>query len=100
MRCRKRTLEKPIPVSGVIALDRERCILCYRCTRFSEGVAEDGQLVAVDRGAGTMIATFGDEPYRAPFSGNVIELCPAGALTSTTYGFEARPLEIQAAPPG
>ena len=91
----KRTFEKPIPVSPLIALDRERCILCYRCTRFSEGVAEDGQLVAVDRGAGTMIATFGDEPYRAPFTGNVIELCPVGALTSTTYRFEARPWEIQ-----
>ncbi|HEX7143908.1 MAG TPA: molybdopterin-dependent oxidoreductase [Gaiellaceae bacterium] len=94
----KRTFEKPIPVSPLIALDRERCILCYRCTRFSEGVAEDGQLVAVDRGAGTMIATFGDEPYRAPFTGNVIELCPVGALTSTTYRFEARPWEIQDVP--
>src|SRR5438874_4862566 len=94
----KRTFEKPIPVSPLIALDRERCILCYRCTRFSEDVAEDGQLVAVDRGAGTMIATFGDEPYRAPFSGNVVELCPVGALTSTTYRFEARPWEIQDVP--
>jgi NADH-quinone oxidoreductase subunit G len=94
----KRTFEKPIPVSPLIALDRERCILCYRCTRFSEGVAEDGQLVAVDRGAGSMIATFGDEPYRAPFSGNVIELCPVGALTSTKYRFEARPWEIQDVP--
>jgi NADH-quinone oxidoreductase subunit G len=94
----KRTFEKPIPVSPLIALDRERCILCYRCTRFSEGVAEDGQLVAVDRGAGTMIATFGDEPYRAPFTGNVIELCPVGALTSTAYRFEARPWEIQDVP--
>jgi NADH-quinone oxidoreductase subunit G len=94
----KRTFEKPIPVSPLIALDRERCILCYRCTRFSEGVAEDGQLVAVNRGAGSMIATFGDEPYRAPFSGNVIELCPVGALTSTQYRFEARPWEIQDVP--
>jgi NADH-quinone oxidoreductase subunit G len=94
----KRTFEKPIPVSPLIALDRERCILCYRCTRFSEGVAEDGQLVAVARGAETMIATFGDEPYRAPFSGNVIELCPVGALTSTTYRFHARPWEIQDVP--
>jgi NADH-quinone oxidoreductase subunit G len=94
----KRTFEKPIPVSPLIALDRERCILCYRCTRFSETVAEDGQLVAVARGAGTMIATFGDEPYRAPFSGNVIELCPVGALTSTTYRFEARPWEVQDVP--
>src|SRR5213596_3323557 len=94
----KRTFEKPIPVSPLIALDRERCILCYRCTRFSEGVAEDGQLVAVNRGAGSMIATFGDDPYRAPFSGNVIELCPVGALTSTQYRFEARPWEIQNTP--
>ena len=94
----KRTFEKPIPISPTIALDRERCILCYRCTRFSEAVAEDGQLVAVERGAASMIATFGDEPYRAPFSGNVIELCPVGALTSTQYRFEARPWEIQNVP--
>jgi NADH dehydrogenase/NADH:ubiquinone oxidoreductase subunit G len=94
----KRTFEKPIPISPTIALDRERCILCYRCTRFSEGVAEDGQLVAVNRGALSMIATFEDEAYRAPFSGNVIELCPVGALTSTQYRFEGRPWEIQNVP--
>jgi NADH-quinone oxidoreductase subunit G len=94
----KRTFDKPIPVSPLIALDRERCILCYRCTRFSENVAEDGQLIARNRGAQSMIATFEDEPYRAPFSGNVIELCPVGALTSTTYRFEARPWEIQNVP--
>jgi NADH-quinone oxidoreductase subunit G len=94
----KRTFEKPIPISPAIALDRERCILCYRCTRFSEGVAEDGQLVALNRGAQSVIATFQDEPYRAPFSGNVIELCPVGALTSTQYRFEARPWEIQNVP--
>ena len=94
----KRTLEKPIPVSPTIALDRERCILCYRCTRFSESVAEDGQLVAQNRGASSVIATFEDRPYRAPFSGNVIELCPVGALTSTQYRFEARPWEIQNVP--
>jgi NADH-quinone oxidoreductase subunit G len=94
----KRTLEKPIPVSPTIALDRERCILCYRCTRFSEGVSEDNQLVARNRGASSVIATFDDRPYRAPFSGNVIELCPVGALTSTQYRFEARPWEIQNVP--
>ncbi len=94
----KRTFEKPIPISPAIALDRERCILCYRCTRFSESVAEDGQLVARNRGAHSVIATFEDEPYRAPFSGNVIELCPVGALTSTQYRFEARPWEIQNVP--
>jgi NADH-quinone oxidoreductase subunit G len=94
----KRTFDKPIPISPLIALDRERCILCYRCTRFSEQVAEDKQLVAVNRGSQTQIATFEDEPYRAPFSGNVIELCPVGALTSTTYRFEGRPWEIQDVP--
>jgi NADH-quinone oxidoreductase subunit G len=94
----KRTFEKPIPISPTIALDRERCILCYRCTRFSEGVAEDKQLIAANRGAQSVIATFEDRPYRAPFSGNVIELCPVGALTSTQYRFEARPWEIQNVP--
>ena len=98
MRFEKRTFDKPIPVSPLIALDRERCILCYRCTRFSETVAEDGQLVAINRGAGSVIATFEDEPYRAHFSGNVLELCPVGALTSTTYRFRARPWEIQNVP--
>ena len=94
----KRTFEKPIPISPTIALDRERCILCYRCTRFSSDVSEDGQLVARNRGAQSMIATFEDEPYRSPFSGNVIELCPVGALTSTQYRFDARPWEIQNVP--
>jgi NADH-quinone oxidoreductase subunit G len=94
----KRTVDKPIPVSPLIALDRERCILCYRCTRFSEGVAEDGRLIAKNRGALSVIATFQNEPYRGRFSGNVIELCPVGALTSTTYRFDARPWEIQNVP--
>ncbi|HEU5491314.1 MAG TPA: molybdopterin-dependent oxidoreductase [Gaiellaceae bacterium] len=94
----KLTFDKPIPVSPLIALDRERCILCYRCTRFSEDVSEDGQLIARNRGAHTEIATFEDEPYRSPFSGNVVELCPVGALTSTLYRFDARPWDIQNVP--
>ena len=94
----KMTFDKPIPVSPLIALDRERCILCYRCTRFSSDVAEDDQLIARNRGAYSEIATFDEDPYRAPFSGNVIELCPVGALTSTQYRFEARPWEIQDVP--
>ena len=94
----KHTMDKPIPVSPLIALDRERCILCYRCTRFSEDVAEDGLLIARNRGAHTEIATFEDEPYRSPFSGNVIELCPVGALTATLYRFDARPWDIQEVP--
>ncbi len=94
----KVTFDKPIPVSPLIALDRERCILCYRCTRFSEEVAEDGLLVARNRGARSEIATFEDEPYRSVFSGNVVELCPVGALTSSMYRFDARPWEIQNVP--
>ena len=90
----KSTFEKPIPISPAISLDRERCILCYRCTRFSETVSEDGQLVARDRGALSVITTFEDEPYSGPFTGNVTELCPVGALLPTQYRFEARPWEI------
>jgi NADH-quinone oxidoreductase subunit G len=98
MRFPKRTFDKPIPISPAITLDRERCILCYRCTRFSEGISEDGQLVAKNRGASSIIATFEDEPYRAHFSGNVTELCPVGALLPTTYRFRARPWEIDNVP--
>src|SRR5262249_25094264 len=94
----KRTFEKPIPISPLIALDRERCILCYRCTRFSEQVAEDGPLVANTGGSPSISARSQDEPYRAPFSGNVTEICPVGALTSTPYRFEGRPWEIQDVP--
>jgi NADH-quinone oxidoreductase subunit G len=94
----KTTFEKPIPISPAISLDRERCILCYRCTRFSETVSEDGQLVARNRGAMSIITTFEDEPYSGPFTGNVTELCPVGALLPTQYRFEARPWEIQSVP--
>jgi NADH-quinone oxidoreductase subunit G len=94
----KRTQEKPVPISPLIKLDRERCILCYRCTRFSEGVSGDMQLVAENRGANSIITTFEGRPYTNEFSGNVTELCPVGALTSTTYRFLARPWEIQNVP--
>ena len=89
----KRTGDKPIPISPLIALDRERCILCYRCTRFSAEVSEDTQLITRQRGAKSVIATFEGRPYEAHHSGNVIELCPVGALTSTQYRFNARPWE-------
>ena len=98
MNFEKTTFEKPIPISPAIALDRERCILCYRCTRFSESVSEDGQLVAKNRGAMSIITTFDDEPYSGAFTGNVTELCPVGALLPTQYRFEARPWEIQSVP--
>jgi NADH-quinone oxidoreductase subunit G len=90
----KLTFEKPIPISPTIALDRERCILCYRCTRFSSDVSEDDQLVAVSRGALSVITTFEDIPYTGAFTGNVTELCPVGALLPTQYRFEGRPWEI------
>ncbi|HKD93638.1 MAG TPA: molybdopterin-dependent oxidoreductase [Gaiellaceae bacterium] len=90
----KLTFEKPIPISPTISLDRERCILCYRCTRFSEDVSEDGQLVAANRGANSVITTFEDLPYTGAFTGNVTELCPVGALLPTQYRFEGRPWEI------
>ena len=98
MRIPKRTLEKPIPISPLIKLDRERCILCYRCTRFSEGVSGDMQLVPENRGAHSIITTFEGRPYTNEFSGNVTELCPVGALTSSTYRFRARPWETQQIP--
>ena len=90
----KRTYEKPLPISSSIVLDRERCILCYRCTRFSSDVAEDGELVARERGSQSVIATFEERPYGSCFSGNVTELCPVGALLPTAYRFKARPWEI------
>ncbi len=94
----KRTQEKPVPISPLIKLDRERCILCYRCTRFSEGISGDMQLVPENRGANSIITTFEGRPYTNEFSGNVTELCPVGALTSTSYRFLARPWEIQNVP--
>jgi NADH-quinone oxidoreductase subunit G len=94
----KLTFEKPIPISPTISLDRERCILCYRCTRFSSDVSEDNQLVARNRGAMSLITTFEDEPYSGPFTGNVTELCPVGALLPTQYRFEGRPWEITNVP--
>jgi NADH-quinone oxidoreductase subunit G len=94
----KQTFEKPIPISPTIALDRERCILCYRCTRFSSDVSEDGQLVAANRGASSVITTFEDVPYTGAFTGNVTELCPVGALLPTQYRFEGRPWDIAEMP--
>jgi NADH-quinone oxidoreductase subunit G len=91
----KRHFQKPIPLSPLIKIDRERCILCYRCVRFSQEVAEDEQLQLLERGASSFVGTFDDRPYIAPFHGNIIELCPVGALTSDAYRFRARPWEIE-----
>jgi NADH-quinone oxidoreductase subunit G len=91
----KRHFQKPIPLSPLIKIDRERCILCYRCVRFSQEIAEDEQLQLLERGASTFVGTFDDRPYIAPFHGNIIELCPVGALTSEAYRFRARPWDIE-----
>jgi NADH-quinone oxidoreductase subunit G len=91
----KRHFEKPLALSPLVAIDRERCILCYRCVRFSQEIAEDYQLIFTERGAHTFVATHDGHPYVAPFSGNIIELCPVGALTSQPYRFRARPWDIE-----
>src|SRR6187551_3391985 len=76
----KRHFEKPIELSPLVAIDRERCILCYRCVRFSQEVAEDEQLQLLERGDRTFVGTFDDRPYVAPFHGNITDLCPVGTL--------------------
>src|SRR5215212_1015797 len=91
----KRHFAKPIALSPLIAIDRERCILCYRCVRFSQEVAEDSQLAFLERADHTFVGTFDGRPYEAPFSGNILELCPVGALTNTAYRFRARPWDIE-----
>jgi NADH-quinone oxidoreductase subunit G len=91
----KRHFVKPLSLSPVIAIDRERCILCYRCVRFSQEIAEDYQLIFAERGADTFVSTHDGHPYVAPFSGNIVELCPVGALTSKPYRFRARPWDIE-----
>ena len=91
----KRHFQKPLPLSPLIAIDRERCILCYRCVRFSQEISEDSQLQLLDRGDHSFVGTFDDRPYIAPFHGNITELCPVGALTSYTYRFRARPWDIE-----
>jgi len=93
----KRHFQKPIELSPLVAIDRERCILCYRCVRFSQEVSEDEQLQLMERGDRSFVGTFDDRPYVAPFHGNITDLCPVGALTSYTYRFRARPWDIEQA---
>jgi NADH-quinone oxidoreductase subunit G len=91
----KRHFRKPVALSPLVRIDRERCILCYRCVRFSQEVAEDEQLQLLERGSQSFVGTFDERPYIAPFHGNIIELCPVGALTSEAYRFRARPWDIE-----
>jgi NADH-quinone oxidoreductase subunit G len=93
----KRHFEKPIPISDLVALDRERCILCDRCTRFASDVAGDTLIHFLDRGNQTQVNTFPDHPFASYFSGNTVQICPVGALTATPYRFKARPWDLDQA---
>jgi len=90
----KRHYEKPIPISDLVLLDRERCILCDRCTRFADEVAGDALIHFNSRGNNTHITTFPDEPFASYFSGNTVQICPVGALTAQPYRFKARPWDL------
>ena len=90
----KRHNEKPIPISDTVYLDRERCILCDRCTRFADEVAGDALIQFIDRGNQTEVNTFPDEPFASYFSGNTVQICPVGALTAKPYRFKARPWDL------
>jgi NADH-quinone oxidoreductase subunit G len=92
----KRHYEKPIPISDLILLDRERCILCARCTRFSEEISGDPLIEFKDRGNAVQVITFPDEPFASYFSGNTVQICPVGALTAAPYRFKARPWDLEA----
>ncbi len=91
----KRHYEKPIPISDLVFLDRERCILCDRCTRFADEVAGDALIHFIDRGNATQVNTFPDEPFSSYFSGNTVQICPVGALTAKPYRFKARPWDLE-----
>ena len=94
----KRHWPKPLELSSRIALDRERCIRCFRCVRFSQEVAQDGQLTMQERGALSEITTFTGDAYEARFTGNIVDICPVGALTSIPYRFVARPWDVTNTP--
>jgi NADH-quinone oxidoreductase subunit G len=91
----KRTYPKPLPISTEILLDRERCVLCARCTRFSQQVAGDPFIELFERGALEQVAIYQDEPFESYFSGNTTQICPVGALTSAQYRFRARPFDLR-----
>ncbi|MEV7344013.1 NADH-quinone oxidoreductase subunit G [Streptomyces sp. NPDC093544] len=91
---KKRTYEKPVPISTQVLLDRERCVLCARCTRFSNQIAGDPMIEMVERGALQQIGTGEGDPFESYFSGNTIQICPVGALTSAAYRFRSRPFDL------
>lgn len=94
----KRTFEKPVPISTQVLLDRERCVLCARCTRFSNQIAGDPMIEMLDRGALQQVGTGEGVPFESYFSGNTIQICPVGALTSKMYRFRSRPFDLISSP--
>lgn len=94
----KRHYDKALDISELVVLDRERCVLCWRCVRFSDEIAGDRFIQLVDRGDGTQILNFKDDPFDSYFSGNTIQICPVGALTSKPYRFVSRPWDLETAP--
>jgi NADH-quinone oxidoreductase subunit G len=94
----KRTFDKPVPISTEVLLDRERCISCTRCTRFSEEIAGDTFIDFVERGPKQMISTAEGKPFNSYFSGNTVQICPVGALTGAAYRFRSRPYDLVSVP--
>ena len=94
----KRTFEKPINISSQVLLDRERCILCARCTRFSEQIAGDPFITLNERGALQQVGIYENDPFESYFSGNTVQICPVGALTGASYRFRARPFDLVSTP--
>ncbi|NKR58274.1 NADH-quinone oxidoreductase subunit G [Rhodococcus hoagii] len=94
----KRTFPKPIPLSSEVLLDRERCVLCARCTRFSRQLAGDPMIELLERGALQQVGIADEEPFDSYFSGNTVQICPVGALTGAAYRFRARPFDLVSTP--
>src|SRR6266542_3269997 len=94
----KRTFPKPIAISTNVLLDRERCVLCQRCTRFSDEIAGDPFIDLLERGAEQQIGTSAEVPFQSYFSGNTVQICPVGALTGASYRFRARPFDLVSTP--
>ena len=90
----KRTYPKPINISSQVLLDRERCVLCARCTRFSDQIAGDPFIALVERGALQQVGIYEQQPFESYFSGNTVQICPVGALTGAAYRFRSRPFDL------
>ncbi|MGB3827455.1 MAG: NADH-quinone oxidoreductase subunit G [Ornithinimicrobium sp.] len=94
----KRTFPKPINISAQVLLDRERCVLCARCTRFSDQIAGDPFIALIERGALQQVGIYEEKPFESYFSGNTVQICPVGALTGSAYRFRSRPFDLVSTP--